>query len=61
MPCIGVVMLKSKRMVGALLVDGVVGLDFDAWGCTWLLWRDFSQPFEMLVYVSIDPDAYLGR
>jgi hypothetical protein len=34
MPCIGVVMLKSQRMVGVLLTSGVVGLDFDAWGCT---------------------------
>jgi hypothetical protein len=34
MPCIGVVMSKSRRMAGVLLVGGVVGLDFDAWGCT---------------------------
>jgi hypothetical protein len=31
-PDIGVVMLKSKRRDGVLLVGGVVWLDFNAWG-----------------------------
>jgi hypothetical protein len=26
-------MSKSRRMTRVLLVNGVVGLDFDAWGC----------------------------
>jgi hypothetical protein len=45
MPCVRVVMPKSWRMAEALLADGVVGLDFDAWGCTWLLWREFRDAF----------------
>jgi hypothetical protein len=31
-PYIGVVMSKSRRRVGVVLVNGVVGLDFDGWG-----------------------------
>jgi hypothetical protein len=45
MYCIGVVMSKSRRMVGALLIDGIVGLDFDPWGCAWLLRREFRSAF----------------
>jgi hypothetical protein len=37
MHCIRIMILKSQRVVGALLADGVMGLEFDAWGCAWLL------------------------
>jgi hypothetical protein len=33
--CIGVVMSKSQRMARASLIGGVMGLEFDAWGCIW--------------------------
>jgi len=31
MSCIGIVMPKSQKVVGASFIDGVVGLDFNAW------------------------------
>jgi hypothetical protein len=48
-PDIGVVLLKSRRRVGVVLIDGVAGLDLDAWG--WVPGRScggsLGQPFDM--------------
>jgi hypothetical protein len=41
-------MLKSRRRDGVLLVGGVVGLDFDAWGLYFgSCGGSLGQPFEM--------------
>jgi len=44
--CIGFVMPKSQRMARVLVIGVVVGLEFDAWDCTWLFWMNFRLSFQ---------------
>jgi hypothetical protein len=61
MPCIGVVMSKSRRMARVLLTNGVVGLDFNAWGLYLVVVEGFEVILlRCLVYVSTGPYVILG-